>query len=78
MTKYILTYEGSGPSLDDAIDIVAKSKGVSFLETLGDNIVVEGAAPLLKALMTKLPGWQSGIVRKVEHPDNRIHVKRPW
>ena len=37
MAKHILMYEGVGPSLTKAREIIANSQGVMLLETLGEN-----------------------------------------
>ena len=74
--KHVLMYEGTGPSLDEAQGIIDRSSGVRFLESIGDNLVVEGRTPQIRQLMTKLAGWRASPVRKIKHPDNRVHVRR--
>ncbi|MBS1788806.1 MAG: hypothetical protein JST85_13845 [Acidobacteria bacterium] len=77
MSKRILMYEGIGPSVNDARRIAKKHEGITVLETYGENIIVEGAFPLVEDLMSELPGWRLTTVRRIKHPDNRVHVKRP-
>jgi hypothetical protein len=77
MSKHILMYEHIGPSPLEALKIIKGTPEVSLQEVYGDNIVIETGAPDLRTLKLKLPGWSSTQVRKVEHPNTRIRVKRP-
>lgn len=77
MSKHILMYDGSGPSLTKALKALSNRLGITYIETLGDNIIVEGNYRDVRSLMVELPGWRSSSVRKVKHPDNRVHVRRP-
>ncbi len=77
MSKYILMYEGEGPSINEAVTVLSSHDEISVLETLGENIVVEGSAPAVRNILTDLPGWRSAVAKKLGHPDNRVHVKRP-
>jgi hypothetical protein len=77
MAKYIIMYQGSGPSMEEASELIPQSEGVVLLDRFGPNIVIEGPAPKVRELLVGLPGWNSSITRKIKHPDNRVRVKRP-
>lgn len=76
MSKRILMYEGIGPSIPEARQIAMRYKGITVLDTFGENIIVEGAFPVVEDLMHELPGWRLTTARRINHPDNRVHVKR--
>jgi len=76
MPKFVLMYEGEGPSLADAIRAVSTRTGIHLVEALGENLIVEGNSIDVRDLTSHLPGWRSVAAGKIRHPDNRVHVKR--
>ena len=74
MSKYILTYQGFGPTPSELESRIGNSVDLKLVDRFGENLVIEGKRNATMLFLRDIHGWFCAPERRVGPP--RVNVLR--